>query len=59
MVASGLKCAWSVAGGNLTPRLSQNRLRGIPRNGLYVQSVVMLRMGPAGCVLPAEGDFGW
>src|SRR6266545_8363294 len=48
-----------VAGRGFTARLSQNRLRGIPRNRLYVRRPVMLRARSARRVFPAESDFGW
>jgi hypothetical protein len=44
---------------SVSPARSPNRLCGIPHNGLYVQSMVMLRMGLVRCVFAAEGGFEW
>jgi hypothetical protein len=43
-----------VAGGNLPLPLSQNRLRGISHNGLYVQRVVMLKAPLVRWIPPAQ-----
>ncbi|MGA2806015.1 MAG: hypothetical protein ABSF89_16775 [Acidimicrobiales bacterium] len=44
-------------GSSVSPARPPNRLCGIPHNRLYVESMVMLKIGPARCVFAAEGGF--
>jgi RNA-directed DNA polymerase len=44
---------------SVSPARPPNPLRGIPRNGLYVRRMVMLKTRSEGGVCPARSDSGW
>jgi hypothetical protein len=46
LISLSLSSEGSGGRGHFSPRLPQIPLRGIPRNGMYVQRMVMLRAYP-------------